>query len=165
MTAYTGPVSTPPQVRAATADDAPAALEVLRASITELCTRDHQNDRETLERWLDNKTIPNFERWVSDPDNVLVVAEREGRLDGVGLVRSTGDIHLCYVRPEVVGTGTGGAILARLEAAAREWGLVDLRLSSTLGARAFYERKGFIVDGEPQVAFGSVRHYPYRKAL
>ena len=158
-------MSTPLEVRAATVADAEAALEVVRTSITELCAGDHQNDRETLERWLENKTVENFERWVNDPENVLVVAERDGRLAGVGLVRSTGDVHLCYVRPGMVGAGTGRAILARLEDAARKWGLSELRLSSTVDARAFYERNGFTADGKPSVAFGAVRHYRYRKPL
>jgi hypothetical protein len=37
-------------------EDAPAACDVLRRSISELCVADHGNDPTILARWLSNKT-------------------------------------------------------------------------------------------------------------
>lgn len=153
------------EVRHAAATDAAAAVELLCASITELCVKDHQNDPATLGKWLENKTVPNLERWVSDPENRVVVADAGGRLLGIGLVRSTGDIHLCYVRPGQVRSGIGRAIVQRLEAEARSWGLRQLQLASTCDARAFYEHLGYVPEGEPVLAFGVLQSYPYRKRL
>ena len=64
-------------VRIARADDADAAIQVLRKSITELCVRDHQNDAPTLERWLRNKTPERYGALIADPENLLMVAESE----------------------------------------------------------------------------------------
>ena len=43
-------------VRKAEPRDAEAAAVVLRRSITELCTLDHDGDADTLAKWLANKT-------------------------------------------------------------------------------------------------------------
>jgi hypothetical protein len=44
------------EIRDAVAEDAPAACQVIRRSIVELCVADHRNDPEVLARWLSNKT-------------------------------------------------------------------------------------------------------------
>jgi hypothetical protein len=44
------------EIRDAVPEDAPAACEVLRRSISELCSADHLNDAVILGRWLANKT-------------------------------------------------------------------------------------------------------------
>lgn len=152
-------------VREATPADAVGAVELLHASITELCVADHGNDASALERWLANKTVAHWERWVRDPNNSIFVAERAGQLLGVGLVNRRGRIHLCYVRPGRTRSGAGRALLEALEAQAARWGLTELGLTSTREARGFYERRGYVVAGEPSLAFGVIREYPYRKVL
>jgi GNAT superfamily N-acetyltransferase len=152
-------------VRVATPADAPRAVELLCSSITELCVLDHKNDPATLERWLSNKTPSNLEKWTVDPDNFVVVAEFAGELVGIGLLRTPGRINLCYMRPGRTRLGIGSAILERLEVRAREWGLPEIVLTSTVNARPFYERHGFVSDGEPSLAFGMVTDYPYKKLL
>ena len=63
-------------IRDATAADAAAACEVLRASIAELCIADHRNDPDILGRWLANKTPENVARWAADPVASLLLAVR-----------------------------------------------------------------------------------------
>ena len=152
-------------IRPATPDDAPAAAELLRASITQLCIEDHHYDPATLAQWLQNKTPENVERWRMDPHNALLVAEADGTLCGVALVASSGDIRLCYVKPGWECSGVGRALLQALEAQAVAWGLGQLRAISTATARGFYERLEFISDGEPVPCNGIARGYPYRKRL
>jgi hypothetical protein len=43
------------EIRAAVPEDALAACEVMRRSISELCEADHRNDPVILGRWLANK--------------------------------------------------------------------------------------------------------------
>ena len=43
------------KIRDAVAADAPAACDMLRRSIAELCGADHRNDLAILERWFANK--------------------------------------------------------------------------------------------------------------
>lgn len=152
-------------VRAAQLTDAPAAVELLRESIARLCVDDHHDDTVTLERWLQNKTVDHLERWIADPRNFVAVAELGSTLAGIGLVNAAGKIHLCYVGPGQTGLGVGSAIIRRLEAEAVRWGLLELRLTSTVNARRFYEHHGYEPAGPASPAFGVLLEYPYRKAL
>jgi GNAT superfamily N-acetyltransferase len=105
----------------------------------------------TLQKWLKNRTVENFHSWLASDSNFPVITE--------------GEILLCYVAPESQGDGYGSAILAALEAKARAWGLDKLCLGSTVSARPFYERHGYISAGESTCSFGSSRCYPYEKIL
>ncbi len=154
-----------PFVRAARPADAEAAAEVLRDSITKLGAADHRNDRETLEQWLAHKSATDFLGWLADTDKFCVVAQSREKIRGVGLIDRAGEIQLCYISPRVRGRGVGSTILAALEQKAAAWGLTTLHLQSTPGARAFYERHGYVPDGESTHAFGIARCHPYRKAL
>ena len=159
-------MSTSCTVRPATPKDAGPAVALLRDSITRLCIADHQNDPITLERWLRNKTPDHFKRSTTNPQDFVVVAETESVLCGVGSLRSSGDLELCYVLPGRQRTGIGRVLLEALEAQARRWGLVEIRLISTAGARSFYEQHGYVSRGERSVpGFGVLRDYLYSKAL
>ena len=154
-----------PTARIAEHRDAEAAVSVLRRSITVLCVADHRNDPATLQVWLENKTVENFNAWMTSKNNFCVVTEVDAAVNGVGLISRGGDIQLCYVAPESQGRGFGSAILAALEDAACTWGVHKLRLESTVSARAFYENHGCISAGKPDRSFGSSCCYPYQKAL
>jgi len=53
-----------------------------------------------------------------------------------------------------------------LESKAKQWRLEKLQLISTVNARAFYERHGYIFTGEKSVpGYGVVRDYYYGKNL
>jgi GNAT superfamily N-acetyltransferase len=152
-------------IRPAALQDADQAVGVLRDSITLLCVDDHQNDPATLEHWLRNKTTAEFERWLTDPERLVLVSEWRSTLCGVGSIHRSGELRLLYVRPGMQRQGVGAALLGSLEAHAREWGLSVLELGSSSGARAFYERCGYLASGGPTPGFGISYCFPYRKPL
>jgi GNAT superfamily N-acetyltransferase len=154
-----------PLIRPARLQDAPQAVEVLRASIAQLCTMDHQNDPETLEQWLRNKTTQHFERWLNASGALVLVAEVDAMVRGVGMIHDSGEIRLCYVCPGFERTGLGRALLEAAESWAAASGLKMLRLQSSATARAFYERLGYVSAGNPTQGFGITRGYPYTKNL
>jgi N-acetylglutamate synthase-like GNAT family acetyltransferase len=141
-------------------------VAVLRASILQLCVADHQNDRPTLERWLRNKTTEHFCQWLNDPENFVVVAVIESTICGVGAVRMSGNLGLCYVQPGRQRSGIGSALLCSLEAQAKNWGLSKLQLISTSTARPFYEARGYVFSGATSApGHGVLRDYHYTKQL
>ena len=153
-------------VRVATIHDAASVVAVLRDSITCLCVDAHQNHSPTLERWLRNKTTDNFCQWLEDPERYFVVAEVDSEICGVGMLRTSGDLDLCYVRPGKERLGIGSALVRALEARARHWRLNRLQLISTVNARAFYAHLGYEFTGEDSVpSYGVLRDYYYAKAL
>jgi GNAT superfamily N-acetyltransferase len=151
--------------RIATHSDAEAAVGVLRTSIVELCTADHKNERALIDEWLANKTVANFHHWLESPGNACVVTESETGVHGVGLITRDGEIRLCYVAPDSIGRGYGSAILAALEDTALAWGVRTLRLGSTIAARQFYEKHGYVASAEASCCSFGVQCYSYEKNL
>jgi GNAT superfamily N-acetyltransferase len=152
-------------VRRAEPEDAEAAVAVVRRSISELCSEDHQGDPHTIATWLSNKTVKNFISWMANDDNFFVIAENRGHLSGVGLLHRSGEINLFYMAPNAQRQGIGKAIQLALEQKAREWELRELKLHSTALACSFYEKMGYRPAGVKTPRFGVLYSYPYRKRL
>ena len=152
-------------IRDAAEDDAAAACIVMRRSIAELCGADHRGDEQILGRWLANKTEANFAAWRADPHNALLVAEEDGALLAVGAVRDTGEITLNYVSPDARFQGVSRAMLAALEARARQQGLSRCTLHSTETAHRFYRAAGYIDIAPPAGHFGTSSGYKMAKDL
>jgi GNAT superfamily N-acetyltransferase len=152
-------------VRQANAKDVEAAVEVVRRSITELCSADHKGDADTLTWWLSNKTAQHLASWFANSDNHCVIAAAASRVLGVGLLHRSGEIRLLYLTPGAQRQGIGKAIHTALEGKAKEWGLERLRLDSTALACAFYEKLGYRSVAPPKLRFGVLHSHPYEKAL
>jgi GNAT superfamily N-acetyltransferase len=152
-------------IRDAAPDDAEAACDIVRRSITDLCTLDHRGDRATLDAWLANKTPESFAEWATSDRHIALVAEANGRIAAYGLLDRGGTVALLYVAPEARLQGASRALLAEIETRARELGLSALKLSSTATACRFYERCGFVSAGVPEPGFGVSQCYPMVKQL
>ena len=163
MSVYNEEDATTLQIRQARPEDAERAIAMLRASITQLCEADHQNDEFTLNRWLRNKQSATFATWLNNPSNYIIVATDGKAICGVGLITRTGDLNLCYVAPGKQGLGVGYALLTTLEAQAWQWGLPHIKLISTAKARTFYEKHGYQQHGTPTVGHGVRMDYYYIK--
>ena len=152
-------------IRDAAPADAATACEVVRASIAELCVADHHDDPEILKRWLANKTPDNLAAWIADPLASMLLAVEGDVVLAVGAVRNDGEITLNYVSPAVRFRGASSALLAALEARAKERGNTHCKLLSTETAHRFYLNRGYVGRGEPQHKFGTSASYPMSKKL
>jgi predicted GNAT family N-acyltransferase len=71
-----------------------------------------------------------------------------GRALGTGRLLPDGHIGRMAVLPQARGQGVGAALLRALMQAARDRGEREVALSAQTHAIAFYERFGFVVEGE-----------------
>lgn len=152
-------------IRDARAGDAPAACQVLRRSIAELCVADHRHDPAVLARWLSNKTPEIVRAWITQPNSSVLVAVEGEDILAVGCVTDEGEITLNYVSPDARFRGVSRALLGALEARAVQRGSVRCMLFSTETARRFYHANGYAEDGLPVGEFGTNSDYPMSKAV
>jgi GNAT superfamily N-acetyltransferase len=153
------------KIRDAVPEDAPAACEVIRRSIIELCIADHHNDPAILERWLANKTADIVASWIRQPGNSVLLAVEGNAVLAVGSVTDEGEITLNYVSPEARFRGVSRAMITALETRAAERGNERCILVSTETARRFYRNAGYTEEGPPQRKFGTAGSYPMSKQL
>lgn len=152
-------------VRRAVAADAPAACEVVRRSIAELCVDDHRGDESELAAWLVDKTPEHFESWILSDRHVALAAERNGVVVGFALLDLTGVVALLYVSPDARFSGVSRSLLTALEREARAAGIVELRLESTRTARRFYEAAGYSSSRGSTRVCGATSCYPMSRNL
>lgn len=153
------------RIRDACDADADTACEVMRRSITELCTEDHRGEAKVLAAWLRNKQPTIFRGWLAQPGNSLMVAAEDDRVLAVGSVTDRGEITLNYVSPDARFRGVSRALLAALEQRAVDRGNSECTLTSTATARRFYLANGYVETGPPIGSFGTRSGFPMRKAL
>ena len=74
------------------------------------------------------------------------VAEQGGSVRGFGFLNARSrEVEGIFVSPSVHRQGIGALLLGTLEERARDLGLIELRLSASLNAEAFYLSAGFVV--------------------
>jgi L-amino acid N-acyltransferase YncA len=152
-------------IREATPKDAEAACSVLVRSITEICAPYYENDKEILAQWLENKTLANVQRWIESDRTYCVVA-----MNGKGLVVGFASISGCeimlnYVLPEALHRGIGKGMLQALETHAIASGKDHIEVVSTISAKAFYERNGYVSNGAPKHVGRIIGDYPLVKKM
>jgi GNAT superfamily N-acetyltransferase len=148
-------------VRDACEQDADAACAVVRRSIIELCSLDHQGDADTLAAWLANKTPANLRRWIGT--HHVLVAEDEGAILGVASMSASGHILLNCVSPDARFRGISKALIRGVERRAASLGLSRLTLESTSTAIGFYRAAGYAPSGPSTSGFGISLVHPMQK--
>lgn len=128
---------------------------MLRASITELCAADHNNDPIAMSQWLANKTPENIATWIANPDARLLVAVEDGRICGAASGTTSGEVNLNYVSPHARFRGASAALIGALEEWMKDLGIVHVTLTSTRTAHRFYLSRGYHNDGPPKPWRGS----------
>jgi GNAT superfamily N-acetyltransferase len=147
-------------IRPATADDARALAELeVRAwrwaYVDFVSEEDMITIAERVERWEGRKAEGAF------------VEELDGRVVGVVQVREDGELHGLYVEPAAQGAGLGAALhdFALAELGRRGVDGATLWVFEANGhARGFYERRGWVADGETGTA-AQAPEVRYRKNL
>lgn len=153
-------------IRDANPSDAAKICDVLIRSVKEICAKDYDHDEAVIRDWCSNKDPEIVAQWISNPNNFCLVAELapHGIVGAAMYSRAESLIHLCYLVPEALHQGIGSRLLNRLEAEAARLEHAIITLNSSITARGFYKRHGYIDSGEP-VYWRSVKAFPMRKQL
>ena len=77
----------------------------------------------------------------------------------------SGEVGLLYVAPEARFRGASNSMLRELERQATRWGATTVTAVSSLTARDFYLKRGYVASGEPVKGFGLTLGYPVSKTL
>lgn len=90
--------------------------------------------------------VQKFQRWIERGEEWIVVAVNHmGRIIGFGsIVPGNSELRAVYVAADQGRKGVGRAILIRLEELARDAGLTELSMDSSINGVPFYEANGFI---------------------
>ncbi|MFE2524686.1 GNAT family N-acetyltransferase [Streptomyces sp. NPDC059382] len=123
------------RLRGATAADAQAVTEVFlasRAAAMPYLPRVH-GDEDTL-AWITHVVLPDSTVWVAEDEH--------GELLGFASLEGTELDHL-YLRPDALRRGIGSRLLELVRGASPEELTLHVFQRNT-GARAFYERHGFV---------------------
>lgn len=93
------------------------------------------------------------------------IAEIDGRAAGFCDLEDDGHIDLFFVHPDFQRCGVGRALLAHIEARAKQIGLARLYAEVSITARPFFERYGFRVLAKQTVEIRgqSLRNYRMEK--
>ena len=126
------------------------ACHVLNRTILEVCAPDYNNDATIIEEWLSNKTVQNVTSWIESTKLFSVVCiGTNDNVVGFGLTTLDGEILLNYVLPEFLYQGIGKKMLALLEKKIISTGIHEIIVVSSITAKSFYERNGYVKNGEP----------------
>ena len=79
-----------------------------------------------------------------------VLARHKRRPVGTGRIdiEKHGKIGRVAVLPDYRGQGLGKALMVALEAMAQQAGLAQVRVNAQVSARGFYEKQGYVAEGE-----------------
>ncbi len=130
-------------IRPARADDAEAVSDVIVSALRHSNARDYPP--EVIARVERSFTPQAVGRLMSG--RTMVVAEQNGIIVGTASLEGT-VVRTVFVAPAYQGQGIGTALMAEIERLARLRDVDTLRVPSSLTARAFYERLGFVAQRE-----------------
>jgi ribosomal protein S18 acetylase RimI-like enzyme len=127
-------------IRRATADDADAICDVHLRSIRALCANDYTPQQ--IESWVRYKSADNYRKAMAERGEVLFVAERHLKIIGFSQLWKD-EITSVYVAPEGNGLRAGRALVEAAEEYARQQGVKEMKLRSTITSIEFYEHLGY----------------------
>lgn len=123
--------------------------QLIIRSIIEICVADHKNQYVLIQDWISNKTPKNISTWINNNYAYIAISENY-TVVGFIMMSKRGEILLNYILPGYVKRGIGKALLNKLIKIAKQSKIKELTVSSTITAKPFYIKNGFIqlIDGK-----------------
>ena len=125
-------------IRSATAVDAGAVARLIERAVRVSNAPDYEPA--VIERIVANFTLERVAQKMTQRD-VFVAHLGEALVGSVSL--GGGKLHSLFVEPSRQGQGIGRRLVDHIESHAVACGIAELRVSSSITARAFYEKRGY----------------------
>ena len=152
------------KVREAIPSDSAKACEVLRRSISEICSHYYKN-QSVIDEWLANKTESNVKKWIQSDKSYSIVCASNDLIVGFGAITLEGEVSLIYLVPEALHKGNGKLMLEAMEKRIISEGINEIHTVSSITAKPFYERNGYIKNGEPLLVGNIKGDFPLIKRV
>ena len=131
-------------IRQFAAFDAEAWLDVHRAAVRGIAASDYSPA--LIDAWAPPVSARMVACLRADRSGTRIVAELDGAMAGIGeLAPENSELKACYVAPGFARRGVGKALVAELEALARNTGIAALSVHSSITAEPFYLHLGYEV--------------------
>lgn len=153
-----------PQVLPAKPGDAGLISRILIRSFKAGCAIDHRNSPLLVDAWKRRHSVEQILAWLADTTVRMEVAWLQGKPVGVGMVRDSGEISLCYVLPEFFRRRVGGSLMHSLERRLADFGRARAVLYSTMTGHGFYQHLGYRENGQA-LRVASVALRPMHKPI
>ncbi|TCZ74444.1 GNAT family N-acetyltransferase [Flaviaesturariibacter aridisoli] len=151
-------------IRRATAADATALGALYRDTITSVNSRDYSAEQVAVWAGRSQRTESLLQRIESQ---YFLVAEEDGQPTGFGSITAGGFLDMLFVHKDHQGKGIANALVDMLESYAVRHDALLLTAEVSITARPFFEKKGFEIVQEQQVAIDGVplTNFKMRKFL
>lgn len=133
------------KIRNASDTDKKNISELHISSIKRLCSKHYTHEQ--LSAWTSVLTPSVYDQALKE--KIFLVAHDSNQdLMGLGILDiQNAEISAIYIHPDAVGNGIGTELLCKLEDIARKNLLVKISVYSTLNAKGFYQRHGYMDHG------------------
>jgi GNAT superfamily N-acetyltransferase len=142
-------VSTQIEIRPITASDYERTSAVIVRCLTEVNIRDY--GEEHIARMLPTFAPNNLAAWFSGAETFVMTCAND--VVATGTLRGS-EIQTVFVDPSKHGMGYGKLIMRHLENAARDRGVSEITLRSSLTSKSFYEGLQYQAQGDTYGAVG-----------
>ncbi len=126
-------------IRKAKIEDATELAKIRRGVIRSYAKNAYSP--EVIKLWSGSTTVAHYRK--VHPDWARYTALEDAKIVGYGNVSKEGRIGGVYVHKDFVGRGVSTALMQKLEARARKWGVRNLDCIASKNAKPFYEKLGF----------------------
>ncbi len=120
----------------------------------------HDYTPEQIQAWAPDEL--DAARWATLDQRFTVAAESDGRVVGFSDLETNGHIDRFFVHADYQRCGVGRALLAAVINEAVRVGIRRLFAEVSVTARPFFERNGFVVLAEQEVAIQGMRLTNFR---
>lgn len=127
--------------------DADATVDIFLRAIREVASKDY--DQAQIDAWAKVEDRGAWARARASGQTWIV--QREGVPIGFAGLEPDGLLNMMFVHPDHRSFGAASLLLATVEAEAKKQGLGRIFTEASLTARAFFERRGFVVLASQRV--------------